>query len=163
MTTYTTKDAQNLELIRQKCIEANREIMELKFGCEIDGTIGMDEYFNQPYIVYGNTWICKKHKTYRVECMAEEDGCSGENGVEVRCGTEEDGWNEIRLEESKVGTIIGRPIRLSDVLLAIEKAFENRLGVSQRKFETLEKWNLRNDDLNDQSGETINFLAELFA
>ena len=27
MTQYTTKDAQNLELIRQKCIEANPEIV----------------------------------------------------------------------------------------------------------------------------------------
>src|SRR5262245_46151565 len=96
-----------IDFIRQKCIEANPDIVALKFGCEIRGTIWMMEYLNDPYIITGGTWICDKHKKYHEECMAEEDGCTGENGVSVRYGDEENGWGEVRLKESEVGEILG--------------------------------------------------------
>lgn len=70
-----------------------------------------------------------------------------------------------------------RPIRLADVLLAIDKfhgnMFVDEVGCfvkPKRKEFTYNyiikndqnvKWNLRQDDLSKQSEETVNFLAEL--
>lgn len=70
--------------------------------------------------------------------------------------------------------ILGRPIRLADVLLAIQ---ETHIELAKVNHETLritptaEKvtvkgygfWNLRADSLSEQSDETIHFLAELFS
>jgi hypothetical protein len=61
--------------------------------------------------------------------------------------------------------IIGRPIRLADVLLAIGKvglkAHINQDGYFPTKSgntTTLNYWNLRTDDLTQQSDECIDFL-----
>jgi hypothetical protein len=56
---------------------------------------------------------------------------------------------------------------LADVLLAIEKMLidENSgiWGKTDRQNSVVSHWNLRKDDLNEQSEETIDFLAELLA
>lgn len=85
---------------------------------------------------------------------------------------------EIFLGEHKY-EILGRPIRLADVLLAIDNvkpsltdAFSDTFcGVRiNGEFEMMSvgdsfssgvKWNLREDNLDSQSEETITFLAEL--
>jgi len=111
---------EKLELIRQKCIEANPEILE---------TLSLSE---NAEIIHTRT--------------------------------------------------ISRPIRLADVLLAIREkdvvisAFQSDEGACFGKvvdgntnyddrFEvdwSLAFWNLRKDDLNEQSQETISFIASLF-
>ena len=64
---------------------------------------------------------------------------------------------------------ISRPIRLADVLLAIPKSEPLTLFPERLIFgEVNEKgafgiWNLRKDDLNEQSEETIDFLAGLLS
>jgi hypothetical protein len=158
-----------LSLIREKCIAANPEIVALTFGCEI-GITAYDEFYSGVPLVIGSTAICKKHKRYKEECYAEEDGCSTTDGAVIRWGNEEDGWGTMTRKESEF-KVLGRPIRLADVLLAILKqdpanrtklllessgqfrqVFPNRLGPY---------WNLRADDLEKQSEETISFLYEL--
>lgn len=81
------------------------------------------------------------------------------------------------------GKCLGRPVRLADVLLAIEEKYQRRIANSiafditlQRDanegdeyksmlktalIEILMRWNLRTDDLTAQSDECIAFLAEL--
>ena len=56
-----------------------------------------------------------------------------------------------------------RPIRLADVLLAIETAAKKRVDENEGEMAhvSVHLWNLRADDLQQQSEETINFLHEL--
>lgn len=66
-----------------------------------------------------------------------------------------------------------RPIRLSDVLLAMDKkglnylvdlggVFVKQIAIGLDKIEwTNYSWNLKEDDLSKQSEETINFLAKV--
>jgi hypothetical protein len=80
---------------------------------------------------------------------------------------------EIEIIDSRIGLrqIIGRPIRLADVLLAINNpnAVGLLTGVSgvnddysgNLEYEDEPLWNLRADDLNSQSEETIEFLVGL--
>lgn len=71
--------------------------------------------------------------------------------------------------------ILGRPIRLADVLLAIDKKYINSSSNNhfRSKFEIINAsyedgsfkhdayWNLRNDSLTEQSPETIEFISNL--
>lgn len=68
--------------------------------------------------------------------------------------------------EGKITEILGRPIRLADVLLAIEHQINN-ISLNGPIFDRaaeipmadiLNRWNLRKDSLEDQSEETIEFL-----
>lgn len=60
-----------------------------------------------------------------------------------------------------------RPIRLADVLLALDGLRKNEpYSKTQRNFEAVtlgytKGWNLRKDDLIEQSDETIEFIATL--
>ena len=80
-----------LQLIREKCIAANPEIMELKLGCKI-----VNKYRNKMPV---SLFVCKNGNTYRTfhEVFGYEDS------------------------PSENFEILGRPIRLADVLLAISK------------------------------------------
>ena len=144
-----------IALIPEKCIAADPEIVELKLGCEMDGDISMNEYFNTPYIVVGQTTLCKKHKKYHIECSAEDNGCTADPAVEIKCSSEEyNGWVTITRREPDCGKPIGRAIHLADVLLAATN--------QANRYELLPGyWNLRADDLEKQSDETVEFLYEL--
>jgi hypothetical protein len=146
-----------INFIRQKCVEANPEIVEVKMGCEVY-IQAYDELYNGFPVVIGATSICKKHKQYREECCAEEDGCSVTHGAVIRWGSEEDGWGTMTRKESEF-KVIGRPIRLADVLLALHQtqgSFRYDIDMVERS-----KWKLRADDLEKQSEEAISFLYEL--
>jgi hypothetical protein len=60
------------------------------------------------------------------------------------------------------GIIFGRPIRLADVLLAMTRVL-NGEEAQRPVLELIDDWNLRADDLEKQSEETINFLYDLLA
>jgi hypothetical protein len=76
---------------------------------------------------------------------------------------------ETILSRHEYSTILGRPIRLADVLLAtIGKGIAvNSIGVFLSDEEGMmphtfrAAWNLRADDLREQSDETVEFLYEL--
>lgn len=123
--------------IRQKCIEANPEIVELKFGCELLGEDGSKLLFD-PYLV-----------TYSVERLPH-----------ILAKTESEFINFQTKE------IIGRPIRLADVLLAIDAAKPQRYHIAANgQFYRAGKegaiWNLRADDLDQQSDGTVSFIHGL--
>ena len=130
----------NLEIIRKACIKANPEIMELGEGCIV-------KYRGFHPMVIGR---------YEARSIAD------------------DGIVEINGEEYEVENILGRPIRLADVLLALKD--KNKLGeriavnqdgefilttTKENWFFYGEKWDLKNDNLESQSEETIKFLANL--
>jgi hypothetical protein len=56
----------------------------------------------------------------------------------------------------------GRPVRLADVLLAINESKKRPYGYDVL-MEIVAYWNLRKDDLSEQSVECVAFLAELLA
>jgi hypothetical protein len=139
----------NLSLIRQKCIEANPEIgkerklvLELIGGVEGDCVSLGDPVLETGFRIAGpkpwgggsvkRQWTVFEHDI--VEAMREP-------------GSE-------RLYPAR------RPIRLADVLLAMfEGDAEER--ADELIHGSVKVWNLRKDDLNEQSEETITFLAEL--
>lgn len=60
--------------------------------------------------------------------------------------------------------ILGRPIRLADVLLAVTKILHpigKTSGLDEDRLKVLWRWNLKNDNLDRQSKETKQFLIEL--
>lgn len=159
-----------IAFIRQKAIEANPEIVELKFGCEV---------------------VLDKNKK---SIALSEDLQGRMHFFSIHHPVSE--LQAIGLELIKNGEIkiIGRPVRLADVLLAIGNhqdkwretnwftwvfpvaqelgksgEWANFCGYSHDKGWALltnkDKcpvgWNLRADDLEDQSEDTIEFIYSL--
>lgn len=139
----------NLQTVREAVIKAVPEIVSLQFGCAIEHS---DEratiirlYENHPFMFSA--------------VIARTDGYPK---------------NADGLPKDEV-TVIGRPIRLADVLLAVGEAarevsyFVDSDGNFHEWFapkgrldlRTIAHWNLREDDLSKQSEETIEFLASL--
>lgn len=148
-----------LALIRQKCIEANPEIIELKFGCVVKLPI-KSNFSNVVAKKFGS--IFWKYDDNKFRFVGER------------------GWLDVNLfqEHRDKFQIIGRPIRLADVLLAIDDwpqhhnpilwwtKVEGLLGIRDAGMKELlfficTNWNLRKDNLNDQSDECVSFIAEL--
>lgn len=123
-----------IETIRQACIRANPDITELKFGCELKRKRPLNK--TQGWVITG-----------------------GFLGIVY--------WNGNRtaiLEMPGAYEIIGRPIRLADVLLAIPKGnngydFNTSANFLYRDGDVF--WDIRKDDLTFQAPETIKFLYEL--
>src|ERR1035441_5558865 len=89
-----------LKAIRKTCIAANREIVELKFGCRVkddDGEIWTATSYPDPAGAIFAENIAKELSTI--------------------------------LSRSEYTHVIGRPIRLADVLLAIGKTYQD-IGVN---------------------------------
>lgn len=160
---------QKLEAVKQKIIEAVPEIMELKFGCEVlittvEGygnerdvinqsrkvTAEQSHFENLPKYLIGSHYI---ERGYLQTDFSRIAGRRGINGV-------------FRLLE-----ILGRPIQLADVLVAIEKAGKGNtytltlyMGGLANFIRTIDlksfDWNL-SKPLSDQSPELIDFLFDV--
>lgn len=125
----------NLQKIREACIKANPEIVELKFGCEVRLKVRGDQ---------------------GVIIEALRIPSNGPRGFVY--------WNkdmgEVRVLFADDFEILGRPIRLADVLLAIDTQGKSHHEVNGDEcFLCSGLWNLRQDDLSLQSEETLNFIA----
>ena len=137
--------------IREKCIKANPEIVELKFGCiiQIKGSKPTVLDNKTPIVLKGNKFEEKglyfnlaKNKFYQKHKMFGGD-------LEVK--------------------IIGRPIRLADVLLAMPVRFYVKSGngyfLDSRKADLPSCqecfWDLEDDNLEHQSEETLTFLKTI--
>jgi len=130
---------QKLEELKNKIQEANPEIMELKFGCEVEG-------FNsiRGIIVRINLYV-NESNTYSI--FWEDDTLTMQSSIGIT-------------------KILGRPIRLADVLLAILGPFDKpRLSAGWQGLEAFMTpyihWNLRDDNLNNQSPQTQEFIFNL--
>jgi hypothetical protein len=152
-----------INFIREKCIAANPEIVELKFGCEVE-TTEWNEYDSGRRFIVADTAVCLRHKKYREECY-DDFRCSMRDAFAVIRIEEEEGFWYEKFKPSELKPL-GRPISLADVLLAKFRANLNHMGgVMSQDYssvgEAVAWWNLHADDLEKQSEETINFLAEL--
>jgi hypothetical protein len=158
---------QQLTLIREKCIEANAEILALNFGCELERP-GSTRHYR---VIEEMGWGGNKDQIWinSVPFGAMPFPRPDEEAIERREITDNNG------EQWK---IIGRPIRLADVLLTIGQVNIainiNGMGAfckyhiwhGEIELWSLNNglpWNLRADDLNEQSDECIAFLADLLA
>ena len=150
---------QKINKIREKCIEANKEIIELKFGCEVyfnDKTFGEPEHWGKICEWSGNP--------------------APLNGFKVWTGLN----RYVDIQKEDIAKIIGRQINLEDILRALEKT-QTRNGKSGGvdevfvgqagqliKYGTFGKlvteypnWIL-GKPLTEQSPEFINFIYEIF-
>lgn len=146
---------EKIEEIRKACILANPEIVELKFGCEV-----IDKGFNHQNNSKG---------VFIALAMEDNIFMVYENG--------DVSW---AISKSQI-EILGRPIRLSDVLLAIERSdktgwhiysngeFAQNAGYNEMYLEqkicgineSHIRWNLLKDSLEDQDEPCLTFLVDL--
>lgn len=135
---------QKLEAVRQKIIETVPEIMELKFGCQIHYTQakrgrGVKAYFCGEDMYQGKNYIAHFEDEKDCVSMSLDDVKGKKYGIKI----------------------IGRTIRISDVLKTIEPfiggAFKKRINW----LNLLALYNFENDDLNLQSPEIWNLLYNL--
>lgn len=130
----------NLEIIKSACVRVNPSIMELGFGCEL---------------LYGDVrtrFMCHFDKEY-YEIFPTVNGNNTVYHTEI--------------------IILGRPIRLADVLLAIYRSgsvpHKEGTTTGENYWKAIvdvvanakKGWNLLKDNLEDQSPETLQFIADL--
>lgn len=146
---------ENIKTIREACIKANPEIVKLKFGCMVEEKIAFGSKFR------GETF-----KGKRIFPLVQKDTA--------------DQWIFLtdtgmgRESEDKIldwHTVIGREIRLADVLLAIKNNQPGERGkevlhicsegLSAEIQQLVCIWNLKQDSLEAQSPETIEFITNL--
>lgn len=118
------------EIVKKACIEANPDILKLEFGCEgdYDGN-------SVKWLRYGMDF-------------------NNVDGPNVHVWQMSNGSRFVTPDNSLV-QILGREIRLADVLLAFKRAHSDVWG----KY-----WNLKHDSLSwhrDNKPETIEFLVKL--
>lgn len=133
---------QKIAFIREACIKANPEIVELKIGS---------------HVLWGEHGLggCILQRNYAGNYLIRVEGM----------GT------TTTIKERQITKIIGRPVRLADVLLASKGMIHDieNDGEYMRTFELHEDgshdlqifWNLRKDSLEDQSEDTIEFIYSL--
>ncbi len=138
-----------MKVVRDAAIAANPEIMKLREGCRVEYEWETDE-------------------------VSELTFGADINGDAILFD-EEEGNAIFDANVDDIKKILGRPIRLADVLLAIqERKLEYAFMVDQeggfvtalagqnpKLFSVLKGWNLLADDLKSQSPETIAFLASI--
>jgi hypothetical protein len=131
------------EQLKKVIQEANPEIMESKFGCKIETKIG--------------EFISKHGRADNILACTVIDVT--DDGF-LTTST----YDRARIaKKSEITKILGRPIRLADVLLAASKVFspeeykkrdDTFLGVVLR-------WNPKDDNLDHPSDETKQFMIDL--
>ena len=136
-----------LEQIREIIIKNDSSILDLKFGCAIE--------------IAGNT-------KFIIDTHTAVDGMDW-NYI-VRDEINQHMFREVRMEEMEKYLIIGRTITLSDVLGAVNDRYsfdgggwvlykqegKSWLGKDKKIF-----WNLKDNNLNNQSKETISFIHKI--
>ena len=119
--------------------KANPDIMKLKFGCRI---------------------VTNQYKQFGIATLIKEDKIAGDNGD----------WNVlisgcIMYQNEKDFKVIGRPIRLTDIFLALEKnsIYNVCYSISGQgdNYSTNIPWKIEDDDLDHQSDKTKRILYNL--
>lgn len=172
---------QPLEKVRAKVIEAVPEIVALNLGCVLESK-DFEHDDLRHFTIVASHGMCLKHKTQR-GCENSDGNCDDTDGFTlISQGMEFDdfGYVQREVEWDKVEeryVVVGRAIRLSDVLVALGNCREvhgltfdvyadkmvifwstkNGDGATLKR----ERWNLRADSLDEQSPETIAFLHKI--
>lgn len=138
-----------LEIVREAVIAANPEIMQLGFGCEV---------------AIPELGVCvvtqeMRFDNFQLVPVSKELLPLAQGNVFIYYFSR---------EALSTLPILGRPIRLADVLLAMEEKglrlwyYETEKNFPNRIVgDVLAHWKLIKDDLSLQSEETIEFLASL--
>jgi hypothetical protein len=136
---------QNYQKLKDKIIEANKSILDLKFGCEIEVS---------PHTPLGqalNKKFGTSFWTFNDRALINEIG-------RLKL--------EVYLQNQNSFKILGRPIQLADVLLAIRKIYnypnkpyQPDISISIDDLVN-QIWDLTKD-LDNQSEETKQFLFDL--
>lgn len=129
---------QNIDIIKKACIQANPSIMELGFGCRF---FFKGNNNNECIALSSKEW---KRLTFIISLPHLEPKI--------------DSLNRKELIENNELEILGRPIRLADVLLAYSKK-EGWPVLELAQIASM--WSLTKDSLQEQSEETLSFLANL--
>jgi hypothetical protein len=159
----------NIEIIRRACIKANPDILKLEFGCRVS----MTENTSLQRTIQG---------TVTHFSMPNEGGRLINWHIKPDNKTKFENFGEVIGGFTNNTEILGRPIRLADVLLAIQEADTpmsietsiiknlkndpNNLYIYYRMMDGEHvsfEWNLRKDNLHDQSPECLEFLANLLS
>lgn len=136
----------NYEIIRNACIKANPQILELGFGCEVKC---IDKQLIHDYFMVGNGLGYRGCVLWDIK---EPNTPIGHKRFDNRF---------IFSEKENMFEILGRPIRLADVLLAVQNNYEFFEEKYRRDVvNLLDCWNLLKDNLADNP-QTWDFLAEL--
>lgn len=137
---------ENIKTIRKACIKANPGIVELKFGCQIQRfhETGPVDIWVHLYNHGSDMHTVVLHRPKNPKYVAL---------YEFKCGREEiESW-----------VILGRPIRLADIVLATIKKMDGKTNGEVKdvmlKFAYL--WDCFHDDLTQQPTETLEFIANL--
>jgi len=134
---------EKLAFIRAKCIEANEGIKALEFGCKATWKKPKNEHEateNVPAIVLTN---------YR----------NGTLEIYSRFSNHKL-WMTMGVFASDLTDVIGRPIRLADVLIIVCYG-ANKAITDTQILGAISYWDLRKDDLNEQDEATINFIHSI--
>lgn len=126
---------EQLTYIRSKCVEANGSILDLKFGCIVKASFPNRPFLSEVVLVnknYAGNWL--------VAPLANVT---------------------TTIKEKNIVTVIGRPITLVDILIAIREKLQDGNKFNDALGDLLYfYWNLL-EDLDHQSEETYSFLYEL--
>jgi hypothetical protein len=136
------------ESIRAACIQASPDITELRFGCELKLVPHLVErVISEPYIPER---VGRKlnRENARFVVVGSLDYPSVTRAVSVNSIVEN-------------AHILGRPIRLADVLLAIQAKRGRPDARNPESWKVIHLWNLRQDALAAQSDQCIDCLYEL--
>ena len=132
----------NLEKLTQRIHKLVPEILELKFGCEVEEKPAFGSAFRNHEPLSGK-WIATVQDRTGAWMFPSDIGF-------------------VRVKESELlkwHTILGRTITLADVLRAIKEKSGTPTIDCTHVANTL--WNLAADDLSLQSNECIEFLLEV--
>jgi len=127
--------ATKLQQIREACIKANPEVMELVFGCEF-----IEDGRKRLVVGFG------KRNPDEVMGVTE----SGMTSMIYAGGYIKDSCK-----------IIGRPIHLADIVLTWTQSDRAAIEIPSVLTNLVFHWNLENDNLDNQSKKTINFIHSL--
>ena len=157
-----------IEEIRKKCIEANEDIVALKFGCEVN-TNFLYKGSPAPFNPEGKN-MRMEIKNRRIVFIKQQNATT-KIGMDFYVLFDDGDHIEQYSERGELEDIkiIGRPIRLSDILATLPKYASrgilrdsvNKVEIHEDASEIIWFWNLKKDNLEHQSKETIKFLHNL--
>lgn len=163
---------ENIKIVREACIAANPSIAELEKGCLVKRKVFKLKIEGEPELESESVFeVYDRNYTFDGERFHIDGFCWVENKVTYPSVTDRK-FNYENLEDHGAVKyeIIGRPIRLADVLLAMNTNIIRIdatltqgdsgycLYVSVKENGHM-FWNLLKDDLEEQSDETISFLC----
>lgn len=125
---------EKIAIIREKVIEVVPEIVELKMGCDVEIVIGS--------LACPATIVQKNYAGNWLVLIAGQTAT---------------------YKAKQIYKIIGRPIRLAEILLTVQSP---SCGVMEASYELVDPsyghtWDIRKDDLTLQGEATVDFIYEL--